>query len=134
MIPPEEKESITTLNIKSDIVKKTNQEIIVYSEESHLQIANEKIRPLYFELKDSIQSLDNNINVNPKKTYIAFTHKTFIYMSIKKNYLNLHILVGKLGLNDPLNLSKEITSESHGLRREYEIILDKTNDLEYVLS
>ena len=30
---PEETESITTLNTKSEIVKKINQEIIVYSEE-----------------------------------------------------------------------------------------------------
>jgi predicted transport protein len=135
LIPPEEKESITTLNIKNDIVKRINQEIIVYSEESHLQKANEKIQSLYLELKDLILGIDNNIKINPKKKYIAFTHnKTFIYMSIKKNSLNLHILVGKLGLNDPLNLSKEITSESHGLRREYEIILDETSNLEYVLS
>jgi hypothetical protein len=42
----EDNESITTLKIKSDIVKKINQEIVVYSEEKHLQIANEKIKSL----------------------------------------------------------------------------------------
>jgi predicted transport protein len=55
-------------------------------------------------------------------------------MSIKKNNLNLHILVGRSGLNDPMKISKEITSESHGLRREYEIVLDERNNLEYVMS
>jgi predicted transport protein len=135
LIPSEESESITTLNIKSDIVKRINQEIVVYSEETHLQLANEKIKSLYLELKDLILGIDNNIKINPKKLYLAFTHnKTFIYMSIKKNSLNLHILVGKSGLNDPLNISKEITSEYHGLRREYEIILDERSNLEYVSS
>jgi predicted transport protein len=33
-----------------------------------------------------------------------------------------------------MKISKEITSESHGLRREYEIVLDERNNLEYVMS
>ena len=55
-------------------------------------------------------------------------------MSIKKEYLNLQILVGKSGLNDPRKLAKEITSSHHGLRREYEIILKENSNLGYVLS
>ena len=85
---------------------------------------------LYLELKDLILGIDNNIKINPKKAYLAFTHnKTFIYRSIKKSFLNLRILVGKFELNDAINISKEITSESHGLRREYEIILDQNSNL-----
>ncbi len=132
---PQETESITTLNNKSEIVKKINQEIIVYSEEKHLQIASEKIKSLYLELKDLILEIDSNIKINPQKKYLGFTrNKTFLYMSIKKEYLNLHILVGKSGLNDPRKLSKEITSSHHGLRREYEIILKENSNLGYVLS
>ena len=132
---PEETESITTLNTKSEIVKKINQEIIVYSEEKHIQIASEKIKSFYLELKDLILEIDSNIKINPQKKYLGFTrNKTFIYMSIKKEYLNLHILVGKSGLNDPRKLAKEITSSHHGLRREYEIILKENSNLGYVLS
>ena len=132
---PEETESITTLNTKSEIVKKINQEIIVYSEEKHIQIASEKIKSLYLELKDLILEIDSNIKINPQKKYLGFTrNKTFLYMSIKKEYLNLHILVGKSGLNDPRKVAKEITSSHHGLRREYEIILKENSNLGYVLS
>ena len=135
LISPEETESITTLNNKSGILKKINQEIVVYSEEAHLQIANEKIKTLYLELKDLVLGIDNNIKINPKKRYLGYTHnKTFLYLSIKKNSITLHILVDKSGLNDPRNFSKEITSRDQGPRREYEIILQESSNLEYVLS
>jgi len=80
LISPEETESITTLNNKSGILKKINQEIVVYSEETHLQIANEKIKTLYLELKDLILGIDNNIKVNPKKRYLAYTHQKKILL------------------------------------------------------
>ena len=44
------------------------------------------------------------------------------------------ILVDKLGINDPRKLSKEITSQPQGPRREYEIILQEASNLEYILS
>ena len=58
---------ITTIAKNNVIAKKVTDEIKVYTEEDHLELADDKVRELYLELKSGILNLGKDIEVGPKK-------------------------------------------------------------------
>jgi hypothetical protein len=72
---PSTREPITTIAKDSDIVKKVTDEIKVYTEEDYLASVDDKIKELYSELKSAILSLGKDIEIRPKKHYVAFRRK-----------------------------------------------------------
>jgi hypothetical protein len=51
------------------------EEIRVFTEEDHLGRVDENIRELYSELKSVILTLGDDIEIRPKKLYVAFRRK-----------------------------------------------------------
>ena len=64
-------ESIKTISKTDNTIDKVAKEIKVYSEEEHLERANEEIKELYEKMKNAILNFDS-IELKPKKKYIAF--------------------------------------------------------------
>lgn len=116
---------------KQDIV---NQEIKVYTEEDHLNKCSNEIRDLYEELKAKILELDD-IDIEFKKLYIAFKGKTNIAdIECYKNHLKLYINVKKGTLNDPYNITEDVSQKGHHANGDYRVVLKSQNDIDDVIS
>lgn len=115
------------------IQKDVNKEIVVYTEEDHLNKASEKIKRLYEEIKYRILELDD-IDVEAKKLYIAFKGiRNITDLEIHKNSLKIYINMKKGTLNDPLNISKDISNIGHWGNGDYCIIIDNKDDIDNII-
>jgi hypothetical protein len=104
---PFTKEPITAIAKRNPVAKKVTEEMKVYTEEDLLEIADDKVKEIYQELKTAILTLGTDIEVRPKKKYVAFRRKKgfvgVIFLKSKfKAYLNIKINQ----LQDPLKKSK----------------------------
>lgn len=116
-------------SIQSDV----NKEIVVYTEEDHLNKASDNIKKLYEELKNRILELDD-IDVEAKKLYIAFKGmKNITDIEIHKNKLKIYINMKKGTLNDPFSISKDISDIGHWGNGDYCIIIDKKDDIDNII-
>lgn len=110
-----------------------NKEVVVYTEEDHLAKVSENIKRLYEELKNRILELDD-IDVEAKKLYIAFKgSKNIIDVEFNKNKIKIYINMKKGTLNDPLNITKDISSIGHWGNGDYCIIMDKKDDIDNII-
>lgn len=117
------------------MVKKVTEEIKVYTEEDHLTSVDDKIKELYSELKSAILSLGKDIEVRPKKHYVAFRRKqafvSFIFLKSKlKAYLNIEIDQ----INDPLKKARDVKDIGHYSSGKTEIIIADRSELSYVIT
>jgi predicted transport protein len=132
---PSTKEPITTIAKDSDVVKKVTEEIKVFTEEDHLTSVDDKIKELYSELKSAILSLGKDIEVRPKKHYVAFRRKqafvSIIFLKSKlKAYLNIEIDL----INDPLKKARDVKDIGHYSSGKTEIIIADRSELSYVIT
>ncbi len=74
--PINKEESISKIIKGNSIAKKVSNEIHPYSEESLLEPFGQKIKNLYFEFKDTLISIGNDISVKSKKQYVVFKKNT----------------------------------------------------------
>jgi len=132
---PEKSESITKISSKSEIVRSVSKEIKLYSEDFHLEYANENIKTLYKELKDSILSIGLDITVKPKKKYIGFYRKTiFADLNIQKSSLKLCLNMKKGTLNDHKNVARDVSQVGHWGNGDYQIDMKNAEDIRYIVS
>ena len=116
-------------SIQNDV----NREVVVYTEEDHLNKASYNIKNLYEEIKNKILELDD-IDIEAKKLYIAFKGmKNITDIEIHKNKLKIYINMKKGTLNDPLNISKDISDIGHWGNGDYCIIIDKEDDIDNII-
>jgi predicted transport protein len=131
----EKTESITKIVRRNPTAREIVQEIKVYSEEAHLEGTDENIRSLYQELKNNILLFDNNIQVKPKKLYIAFfLHSTFIYIIIRKSRIDLILNLKKGSLNDTKNIAIDISNIGHWGNGDYLVKMTDAANMGYVTS
>ena len=128
------KESIQTISRQNDEIRKVSEEIKVYTESEHIEYASDEIKELYDKLKTNILNLDD-IEVKPKKYYIAFTSGTNIVdIHIQKKAIKMWINLAKGTLDDPKKISRDVSSIGHWGNGDYEIQVSSDEDLEYILS
>lgn len=119
---------------EDDIIGKVNKEIKVYTEEDHLIKATEEIKELYNNYKDKIMEWDN-INIQPKKLYIAFKGVTNITdIEIRKKDLVITINLKKGELDDPKGIAFDCSEIGRWGNGDYEIKVTNADNIEYVLS
>lgn len=117
----------------TEIMKEVEKEIKVYTEEDHLNKAPEKIKELYQNLKEEILNL-GDIDIEYKKFYIAFKGNTNIvdievYSSKIKLFINM-----KIGsLNDPMNISRDMSKTGHHGNGDYVVEISNEDDIENVI-
>lgn len=116
-------------------ISKVVKEIMVYTEEDHLSGKSEDVIELYEKFKAAILNMDSDIEVIPKKLYIAFRkgkNITDIHIQQKglKIWINLH--VGDL--DDPKKLANDVSRKGHWGNGDYELTVNDTKNLEYIMS
>jgi len=116
-------------------ISKVVKEIKVYTEEVHLSGKSEDVIELYEKFKTAILNMDSDIEVIPKKLYIAFRkgkNITDIHIQQKglKIWINLH--VGDL--DDPKKLTSDVSRKGHWGNGDYELTVNDTKNLEYIMS
>lgn len=110
-----------------------NKEIIVYTEEDHLAKVSDKIRGIYEELKNKILELDD-IDVEVKKLYVAFKgSRNIVDIAFNKNQLKVIINMKKGTLNDPLNLTKDVSETGHWGNGDYRVVIENMDDIDSVI-
>ncbi len=127
-------ESVKTISRQDDTIRKVSQEIKVYSEQEHLQSASDEIKELYEKFKKSILNLDD-LEVLPKKKYIAFVGETNVVdIEIQKSALKIHINLKKGKLDDPKQLTRDVSKIGHYGNGDFELQVNNDDDLEYIAS
>lgn len=109
------------------------RELKVYSEEGHLEDKSEEIKELYITFREAILNLSPEINIEPKKRYIAFKTKgNIVSMCIQKKELKFWI--NKKQLDDPKKLTRDVSTIGHWGTGDNELIVKDTQNLEYIMS
>lgn len=127
-------ESIKTISKQDETIEKVSKEIKVYTEQEHLNKADDETRELYEKLKNAILSLDN-IEIKPTKLYLAFISDSNIAdIQIQQHSLKLWINLSKGELDDPMNLARDVSNVGHWGNGHYELKVGNDENLEYVLS
>ena len=128
-------ESIKSLTKQNTIIKSVTDEIKVYTEEDHLSSSSEEIIQLYENFKNAILNLTDDIEIDPKKLYIAFKkNKNIADIVILKKGIKIFINLKKGHLDDPKNLMKDVSKTGHWGNGDYETVVSNTNNLEYIMS
>ena len=128
------KESIKTVSRKNDDIEKVSKEIRVYTEQEHVERGSDEIKELYEKFKTNILNLDD-IEVKPKKFYIAFVSRTNIVdIHIQKQSIKIWLNLSKGELDDPKEISRDVSNIGHWGNGDYEIQVSSDDDLEYILS
>lgn len=127
-------ESIKTISKNDASIKKIAKEIKVYTEEEHLERANEEIKDLYEKFKSAILNL-GDIEVKPRKHYLAFVAAANIVdMKIQKKALKIWFNLPYGKLDDPKNITRDVSATGHLGNGAYELTVNSDDDLEYILS
>ncbi len=127
--------SIQPLTEKNEAIRKVSREIKVYTEDDHLANKPDAVIELYETYKDAILNLADNIEVVPRKQHIAFKEKSNIVdILVQQKGLKMWINLKKGNLDDPKNITRDVSSTGHWGNGDYELIITNTNNLEYIMS
>ncbi len=122
-------------NKEESNIGKVVEEIKVYTEEDHLGGKPEDIVELYETYKNAILNLAPDIEVYPKKLYIAFKKdKNLADIHIQQKGLKIWINMHKGDLDDPKKIANDVSRKGHWGNGDYELNVSDTNNLEYIMS
>lgn len=117
----------------TEIMKEVEKEIKVYTEEDHLCNLSEEIKAIYENLKNKILELDD-IDVDVKKYYIAFKgRRNIVDIEFTQSKIRVDINMKKGTLNDPLNITKDISSTGHWGNGDYRVEITKEEEIDNVI-
>ncbi|HXH69020.1 MAG TPA: DUF5655 domain-containing protein [Pyrinomonadaceae bacterium] len=127
-------ESIKTISKQDETIEKVSKEIKVYTEQEHLNKANDETRELYEKLKNAILAFDN-IEIKPTKLYVAFVSgSNIVDVRIQQNGLKMWVNLKKGELDDPKELAKDVSNIGHWGNGHYELKIENDENLEYIMS
>jgi len=129
-------ESIKPITSSSSKLEAVTKEIIVYTEEDHTKNKSDYIAELYETYKDAILNLSDNIEVLPKKLYIAFKkdNRNFAYVHFQKKNIKLWINAKWGEIEEPSKVAKDVSDKGHYGYGDYEIDLKNDSKIEYIMS
>lgn len=130
-------ESISTISDdNSNVVNQVSKEVKVYTEEYHFKKnirRDEKVVDLYKELKGRILNL-GEVEIIPRKEYVGFRKKRpFCDVVFYTDKLRILINLKKGQLDDPKNLTKDMSGQGHWGNGDYELRLSPNDELDYVM-
>ncbi len=107
----------------------------IYTEEEHLKAKSDEIIELYDIVKNHILDLSTEIEVSPKKQYIAFKigKHNIADIELFKNKLTIFINKSKGTLEDSRNLTRDVSNIGHYGNGDYSVSIQDGKDLEYIL-
>jgi predicted transport protein len=90
---------------------------------------------MYSELKSAILNLAKDIEVRPKKQYIAFRRKqAFVSFVFLRSKLKAYLNVEANEINDHLKKARDVKNVGHYSSGNTEITIKDRNEISYVLS
>lgn len=111
------------------------KQIKIYTEEDHLQGKSDGIKELFEEYKNAIINLIPDIDIEPKKLYIAFKKsKNIVDVVVARNGLKIFINLKKGELDDSKKIARDVSLIGHWGNGDYEIIVSDTRNIEYIMS
>jgi predicted transport protein len=131
-------ESVSTIStIGNTMVEKVSREVKVYTEEYHFTKnvhRREFVIELYNSIKDRITSL-GEVEIVPRKEYIGFRRrKPFVDIIFYTDHLKLVINLKKGELDDPKNMTRDISGSGQWGNCDYEVKeVDQDTDLDYLM-
>jgi len=132
---PFTKEPITAIAKRNPVAKKVTEEIKVYSEEDLLKIADDKVKELYQELKTAILTLGADIEVRPKKKYVAFRRKKgFVGVIFLKSKLKAYLNIKINQLQDPLKKARDVKNIGYYPHGNTEVVISDNNHIQYAIT
>lgn len=129
-------ESIKTISTSSTVVDIVNTEVKVYTEEQHLSNSSEEIIELYEKIKGFILSLDETIDIKPKKLEVGFLYnkKVMVDIHLQKRGLKMWFNTKVGTLDDPRNIARDVSNTGHWGNGDYQIQISNDEDIEYIFS
>lgn len=116
-------------------IGKVVDEIKVYTEEDHLAGKSEEIIELYETYKHAILNLATDIEIFPKKLYIAFKRdKNLADIHVQQKGLKIWINMHKGDLDDPKKITNDVSRKGHWGNGDYEVTVSDTQNMEYIMS
>ena len=111
-------------------------ELIVVTEQEHVQKAEFDIRELYESFKERIFNLADNITLNPRKHFVGFKvdGNTFCDVVFQSKSLKLFLNLKSGELEDSKKLARDVSNIGHWGNGAYEIKIADSEELEYILS
>lgn len=123
---------VEEISIENDAMEVT-KEIKVYTEEDHLNGKSQTIIDIYNSLKERILELDD-IDIDVKKVYIAFKgRKNIVDLEIMKSKICLFINMKKGTLNDPLNITIDLSNCGHHGNGDYCVDITNLDQIDNVI-
>lgn len=120
---------------KDSEISKVVEEIKVYTEDGHLEGKPEEIKELYEAFKTGVLNLSTDIEIEPKKMYVAFKKgKNVADIRIQHKNLIIWLNMKKGELDDPRKLTVDASSKGHYGNGDYELHISNTDNLEYIMS
>jgi len=127
--------SIKPVMQKEESLKIVTDEIKVYTEEDNTINGSEEMVALYQKFKLAIFNLSDEIEMQPKKHYIAFKKgKNITDIGIQKNSLKIWINLKKGKLDDPKKISEDVSERGKHGNGDYQIQVINDRNLEYIMS
>lgn len=128
-------ESINTISSANSAVKAVNKEVIVYTENDRLDAIPEEVRTIYNSLREKILEL-GNVEIKATKLYVAFTvnGSNFTDVALQKQGLKVWLNLPRGELEDPYQLSRDVSSIGHHGNGSYELSINNADKLDYVLT
>lgn len=128
-------ESISSIqSSQENVVSSVTRQIKKYSEDHHITPNTpEDIKDLYYKLKERIFNLEE-VEMIPRKLYICFSKRTnFVDVEVRKKDIKLYINLKKGELEDPKNLTKDVSNQGHWGNGDYEVRIHPDTDLDYMM-
>lgn len=127
--------SIKPLTQQNTELKAIADEIKVYTEDDHRSNTSEEIYELYEKFRDAILNLADGIEIKPQKFYVAFKKDGNVAcLEMQKKKMKIYIGAKAGALDDPKNISKDVSNIGHYGTGDYEVQVDSDKDLEYIMS
>lgn len=134
----ESNESISsTSKIGEDsVVSSVSREVKLYSEDFHL--SNSRVKDecisIYNKFKERVLNFGDDIEIRPRKEYLGFIRKTnFVDVEFQSRNIKIFINLKKGELEDPKNISRDVSNIGHYGNGDYELKVDEKSDIDYVM-
>lgn len=129
-------ETINAINTSNNDINVVSKEIKSYTEDEHFLNCDEEIMEIYKEIKEYVLSLDEDIDIKPKKLVIGFSikNKVFIDILVQKKKLKIFLNAKYGEIEDIKNLAKDMSKTGHWGNGDYEIQISNYENIEYIFS
>lgn len=129
-------ESVKPITQKNKEYKNITEEITVYTEETLLSNKSDEVVSLYEKYRTAIINLTDDVEVKPQKLYITFkkNNRNVISVEIQKNCLKMYLNIRHGDLDDPKNITRDISKVGHLSTGDYELKVSDDKNLEYIMS